>query len=511
MFASELPSLRFNPVRYRPDGVGSWSGHIPFACDLVRALRPSLFVELGTYYGESYFAFCQAVAEAAIACTCNAVDTWRGDQNVGPYGEEVFEEVQAHNLSLYSSFSTLIRESFDDACQRYEPESIDLLHIDGDHSYEAVSHDFRTWLPKLRPGGIALLHDISVQRADFGVWRLWAELESEFRTFAFLHSSGLGVVLKPGLAPESGVLKSLFGDEDPEPIRVYYEMCAERLERRRRESELGKSELITQLFWRGANESFSEVRSTRAVHSVGPENSSIRLQFPPVPGGLAELRLDLSEKPALLLLSRISVSDNSGRQVWEFSASVPDRMPSSGLEWLPAQQRGALVNIIDNDSSMLLPIDAAALKPVDSGGGAVEVTLALVEPAAYLGEISTRLVRSEEEVRRLEAKTWALESERASILQRSEEQALQLDEQNLRLQDSGMALERAERRLSELESRLHSLSADLEASNQRAHQLECDRDLLQQTIADIHRSLTWHLTRPMLELERRMRRNQRES
>ena len=67
-----LPARTIRPRRYRPGNVASWSGHLPFAHDLIAAVRPSLIVELGTHYGESYFAMCQAVQENAISCKCYA-------------------------------------------------------------------------------------------------------------------------------------------------------------------------------------------------------------------------------------------------------------------------------------------------------------------------------------------------------------------------------------------------------------------------------------------------------
>jgi len=37
--------------------------------------------------------------------------------------------------------------------------SIDLLFIDGDHSYEGCTADLENWYPKVQPGGHVLLHD----------------------------------------------------------------------------------------------------------------------------------------------------------------------------------------------------------------------------------------------------------------------------------------------------------------------------------------------------------------
>ncbi|MBB5346595.1 glycosyltransferase [Desulfoprunum benzoelyticum] len=174
---------------------GGWVGHIPFAAWVIQEVRPKMFVELGTHSGNSYFAFCQSVAESGIATKCYAVDTWQGDEHAGRYSDDIFKNVNVYNQEHFGGFSQLLRTTFDDAVNYFSNKSIGLLHIDGLHTYEAVLHDFESWLPKLSPGAVVMFHDINVRERDFGVWKLWEELKIEYPCYLeFLHSHGLGVL-----------------------------------------------------------------------------------------------------------------------------------------------------------------------------------------------------------------------------------------------------------------------------------------------------------------------------
>lgn len=172
----------------------AWHEHIPFAFWIMDAAKPRVLVELGTHKGDSYFAFCQFAKRYELNTRCHAIDTWEGDSHAGRYERSLYLQVKEHNDSHYSSFSTLHPMLFDDALSQFENGSIDLLHIDGLHTYEAVKHDFETWLPKISPNGIILFHDTAERGSDFGVWRLWEELESKYPSLNFEHGHGLGVL-----------------------------------------------------------------------------------------------------------------------------------------------------------------------------------------------------------------------------------------------------------------------------------------------------------------------------
>jgi hypothetical protein len=188
----------------------AWTGHIPLLFVLFKIARPRTFVELGVHFGGSFVAACSAAQRYRTETKCFGVDNWQGDQHAGSYeGDRIFNELSSY-LTANFPRAVLVREDFKTAVSQFEDGSIDILHFDGLHTYDAIRLDFETWRPKLSRQGIALFHDISLREDEFGVWKLWEAIKPAYPTMEFYHSAGLGV--------------AFVGPEQPAPVRRLLEL-----------------------------------------------------------------------------------------------------------------------------------------------------------------------------------------------------------------------------------------------------------------------------------------------
>jgi predicted O-methyltransferase YrrM len=276
LLAATLRPISFRrPLRLT--AISAWDEHIPFAMALVDLLRPRTLVELGTHAGDSYCAFCQAVAELSSDTRCYAVDTWRGDGHAGEFGDEVLAELRAHHDPLYGGFSRLVQSTFEDASRYFDDGAVDLLHIDGFHTFEAVKQDFESWLPKMTPQGVVLFHDTNVRERDFGVWKLWRELSGRYPHFEFAHAHGLGV-LAVGDPPDA--LRPLFSavPDEAAMVRLVFAELGRRLTAEKalvageaEQRELGRS-------LRERERDVAELRGAVAAELARAEEAEARLR-----------------------------------------------------------------------------------------------------------------------------------------------------------------------------------------------------------------------------------------
>ncbi len=171
----------------------AWSNLVPFLFAMFSVLRPRVYAELGVHNGMSFFAACQVAKHLNLKTQCIAIDSWIGDPHASFHSTEVFDQYRTTLKKNYPE-QHYIQGFFLDARECFADESIDLLHIDGYHTYEAVTEDFENWLPKMSQTGVIIFHDINVHERNFGVWRLWEDLKTRYPAFGVSHSHGLGVI-----------------------------------------------------------------------------------------------------------------------------------------------------------------------------------------------------------------------------------------------------------------------------------------------------------------------------
>lgn len=116
--------------------------------------KNSVCVEIGSYIGASSLLIAKGLTNnSKLYC----IDTWQNDAMTEGNWDS-FNEFSTNTKSVRSKIQTIRKTSLE-AVQDFNLQ-IDYLFIDGDHSYEGVKSDVDAWFPKLKSGGIVVMHDI---------------------------------------------------------------------------------------------------------------------------------------------------------------------------------------------------------------------------------------------------------------------------------------------------------------------------------------------------------------
>lgn len=188
-FSLKYPAI--SPVQLRSEMV-EYAG-------IVAELRPRTVLEIGTYRGGTLFVHCKLAASNATLVSLDLSGSllgrfWRWLQ--APIFNRFTQKGQTLHLLRVDSHS---KETSSMISKLLNGRQLDLLFVDGDHSYMGVRTDFEMYAPFVRPGGIIAFHDIAVQPPPNEVARFWNEIKPRYQHREILHRTtndamGIGVI-----------------------------------------------------------------------------------------------------------------------------------------------------------------------------------------------------------------------------------------------------------------------------------------------------------------------------
>ena len=177
------------------------------AMEEIETIKPRRVLEIGTAHGGTFFLLSRAAHPDAQLISVDLP----GGRFGGGYSK--WKTAVFRGLLLPGQTAHFIRANSHDARSLQQVktalagEPLDLLFIDGDHSYEGVKQDFLLYRNLVRPGGMIAFHDVAVHppHKQCEVDRLWAEVSREYPAMEFIEDreqgwAGIGILRNEPLA-----------------------------------------------------------------------------------------------------------------------------------------------------------------------------------------------------------------------------------------------------------------------------------------------------------------------
>lgn len=146
--------------------------------ETVIQFSPQLVVEIGVFGGRSFVPLVLGLEIRGGVTMAYGIDTWSNEaaiegmdqhdaddrKNIEYWQKLSMSSIMAR-VSTYLdqrklwNYAALIQGRSDHACRLFAPNTIDLLHIDGNHTQLISCRDVTSWLPKVKPGGWVFMDD----------------------------------------------------------------------------------------------------------------------------------------------------------------------------------------------------------------------------------------------------------------------------------------------------------------------------------------------------------------
>jgi predicted O-methyltransferase YrrM len=169
----------------------------------LKQINPKNILEIGTFNGGTLFLFACIASENAIIMSLD-LPTLIFDQGFHIWKIPLYESFARKDQKIYLLRADSHKiETFLKVKKRIKKKKLDLLFIDGDHSYEGVKQDFQMYSPLVKKGGLIVFHDIVKHPKELNcyVHRFWNEIKQKYKYREIIESddqewAGIGVLYK---------------------------------------------------------------------------------------------------------------------------------------------------------------------------------------------------------------------------------------------------------------------------------------------------------------------------
>ncbi len=151
------------------------------------AKKEGVIVEIGSYLGRSTACLGSGSLLGGKA-TVYAVDPHKEYNSEDQFGENMYR------AGLNCIVTPMVMDS--EAAAKIILAPVDLIFIDGDHSYEAVKKDFELWYPKMAVGGVMAFHDTQFFEGPRRLVREKLYNGTCFKNIGLVDSTTFGTVCK---------------------------------------------------------------------------------------------------------------------------------------------------------------------------------------------------------------------------------------------------------------------------------------------------------------------------
>ena len=160
------------------ENIKGWFNYESFYDEMIERFDNANFVEIGAWKGKSACYMGERLRDTGKNIRYTVVDNFKGSPNEAVHTQDkdvvngTLYETFCKNIRPLKNYINVIKGDSQKVYKMFDDKSIDMLFIDGNHTYEALKQDIKLWLPKVKKGGVISGHDYEWESVSSAVKEL---------------------------------------------------------------------------------------------------------------------------------------------------------------------------------------------------------------------------------------------------------------------------------------------------------------------------------------------------